>query len=735
MDQASPAYYRLHDPIHDLVLRVTLRQTKLGRENVSQMQSPSTPTTESSPGRIRRKTRQQQRSRQEESEEDSDSQESTHSGSTPERSDTEEESEAAKSAIDSLKTAIQDAAHVGTGIDSSGAFGENAENMMQVIDIKWQQKRFGPQEVVMYAKDAFPSPGEEKGSEHAMKQASAGSYEQFFQKLSPSVIRKELSRMPKIHIYSMTHRDNINEGLLQQKLNPLKTDNTESIGAISTSELYDATPNPNRRREYDSTVMYILAAVCTDKQALLEGKIEQSLYHIPLAFLRAKPEEQLLEMVPGFSVQSSALGVLSEEVEKFKSSQNKHTSLEREQVAEQVWTLLDYDTSRISSKKTETTGMDPVLVAFGDALTHNCSTYYFRTSQGSTFQFMIQNAFNSAQAVSLPHPAARAALEASAMSGIEKRDRLAVEEKRNRIAWSFTPPPTIDAESGIPSIRLTVFAEIVAAWDFDSDSMFVHWELWTPPGGGWKREHLEQGNEGYTQICNTVRRKWRWVDYTEQGTTLAGPDSSPNTEEPTAVAQYCYPVQFSLIWDPSQDDIAMQGECGLDAQVVPGMIASSSMPILYITVFATDSDGHYTPVGYTFYKFPRAVGSEAPQLDAWSPQTSIREQLRHWFLGASAGLDAGNLISDESLSGIPRDIHAKAVADGSLSKYGIGGRTTGKVGLRFYSISQSIPPQMNDGQMKRVEASGKSSKDILADLRRATKEGGELRQKPPANPL
>ena len=312
------------------------------------------------------------------------------------------------------------------------------------------------------------------------------------------------------------------------------------------------------------------------------------------------------------------------------------------------------------------------------------------------------------------------------MSYCSLRDRMALERVKNRIAWNFTPAPPIDDKVGMPSVRMTIFAEIVAAWDFDANPLFVHWELWNPPGGGWKKDD-SQDNQGFTQVTSTIRRKWTWVSSKDsKHVTNIGPRTTDTQEEEAVdVAQYCYPLQFSLLWEPSRDDLAIHWD-GNTRDMVPGTIHASSMPVLYLSVFSTDSWNHHSPVGYTYYTLPRQMGSYAPELKAWSPQTSIRQRMKHFFLGATTGTDSGNLVSDESISGIPKDMYAKSMATGTLNKYGMQGSTTGKVGLRLYSISQSTVPQITQSQsLKGTSHPFQSTAEILENLHKAEEMAAE----------
>lgn len=229
-------------------------------------------------------------------------------------------------------------------------------------------------EIIKYSKHVF-TPSEE--TEELKKTATEKAYEEYFRKYSAEEVREELSKMPHVHIYSMVQPDTMNEELIHEKLSPLSKDSTR-IQVISSKDLHEAKPLPSQLNT-GVTVMYILASITVDPSGLLQGDVDNSLCHVPLAYLRAKPEEQMLEVVPGFSLPSPALGVLAQKVDAWTQTYNKNTSMVRESLAEEIWKALGYDKTEISGRKTETAGLDPVLVAFGDTLMRNCTSFTFQS--------------------------------------------------------------------------------------------------------------------------------------------------------------------------------------------------------------------------------------------------------------------------------------------------------------------------------------------------------------------
>lgn len=138
MEYATPAYYRLNDSIHNLILRTTLRQRHAGRPGGDD--TSHSHHNEAITATKKRKSRRRK---------DSDDSQSSRSSSSSSEDYGKGEEEQVQSPAQALKAGIEGVSRVPNTWDSATTFSsDDAGNFLQIVDLKWQQKRFGPQYVI-----------------------------------------------------------------------------------------------------------------------------------------------------------------------------------------------------------------------------------------------------------------------------------------------------------------------------------------------------------------------------------------------------------------------------------------------------------------------------------------------------------------------------------------------------------------------------------------------------------
>ncbi|XP_076337547.1 tectonic-like complex member MKS1 isoform X2 [Tachypleus tridentatus] len=224
--------------------------------------------------------------------------------------------------------------------------------------------------------------------------------------------------------------------------------------------------------------------------------------------------------------------------------------------------------------------------------------------------------------------------------------------------------------------RVFLFGEIVSAYGFSDNNLYVHYILelplnWTVSGEG--------EVEGVTHACST------------------------KVENKEDVAYFSHPFSFEL-------EYKMKTIQACPDNSLP------RWPTLFFKVVSYSTWGHYQIQGYGYIILPVIPGSQVLKLQTWRPlPISLVDKLRTYFIGGPAE------IVDPTYLAIPSTFQGN-----HLSKFGFCSETTGTVVVRLNTVHQQSPSVPRPGQYSInniLDTSGSSMQNsitaIIAAFQRA----------------
>eukprot|EP00941_MAST-03F_sp_MAST-3F-sp1_P002582 g2582.t1 len=599
----------------------------------------------------------------------------------------------------------------------------NASQKLWTRTFGWQDKVFGPDEIVKYSRAVEESTlgnGDDKKKETRSLSGLQQEYHDVFeQQLNEENARKPIDRLDNVVLFNYVDKDGyvpkeeaqrtfttssgeietpLAENVLKLPLRRVENDFDKGLNNDEQAVTID-----HLQREMQFKSMHIVAAVDVDPDACREAakgdgnqeekkQLEHEL-HI-LCTIRAYNMNRgvgRLDVLPAFS--TSLLEEAEEEADAIAAGE----SSPRRSRQERLKKMTEDNRSTASNRLEDMTQRQRDAEA-ATVVVDGVRWYRFTTKNGIKYEYTIIN----------EGAVTNRKLEEELIREQRTKELHVYESLRNRVGTTLEnfPPEGY--------CRLYVFAELVSAVDFNAASLYVQHELILPAHGwSWPEdttpEKVANLSSGVTQAASVVTRPAGYLE------------SLLNRSTPSPTAHFCYPIELELLrkdtdFDlddyngaaggaPPDSDETSETDKESDSKSSPGeeksegkeetnskkvlkavkdpqginIIHSMRSPQLIFLVISADTFGRHRLEGYGRLELPRTAGFFDKRVCMWKPEGSVRDRMAEYLLGGNREL--GNLS------------YVTATTDmiSFLNKYGFQVKSSGYIRIRLNLVWQSKP--------------------------------------------
>eukprot|EP01083_Nonionella_stella_P227151 806167_1 len=244
--------------------------------------------------------------------------------------------------------------------------------------------------------------------------------------------------------------------------------------------------------------------------------------------------------------------------------------------------------------------------------------YQFTTPSGTAFQFWLENISSDEGREG----------RAKEMKFEQQRMARLRDLRKNLFYSQFEQPPPLG------KFRVTNFAEIVRAVDFDADDIYVQYELHIPDGWQWSPADTDRRRAAVSQVSRAMRVHRSQIH--QSNSASAGQTHHQQQEEESdsdsdyewdggplrqwvKVVNFGFPLEYEL-------------QANEDALLKP--------PTIYLQVNSFDSWHRHRAEGYGFIHLPIESGSHSLTVHMWRPIGSRLDEMRRFFVGGAPMLQS-----------------------------------------------------------------------------------------------
>lgn len=271
-------------------------------------------------------------------------------------------------------------------------------------------------------------------------------------------------------------------------------------------------------------------------------------------------------------------------------------------------------------------------------------TYRFSTASGAQYEYTLSNASE--------------VVNRDIADELRKVELAEVEREMNELSNMIGHRFERGAE-GDDQLRLFAYCEVVSAQRFDSDRLYVQYQLALPVQGDWlwppewDKYEIERRRTGSTQIST--------IGYSGGVSDASGQDGVSIVYP---VAHFGYPFELQCIHTEKKGEDAMM---------------SGDWPRLFLEVGSSGCWGRHYVEGYGHVAIPRVPGTYDLTVNTWKPRGAIRDRMSDFFLGGARHL------SDH----VNYSAHPNPADRGPfLNKYGFTTESSGQVRVRINVVVQ-----------------------------------------------
>ena len=246
-----------------------------------------------------------------------------------------------------------------------------------------------------------------------------------------------------------------------------------------------------------------------------------------------------------------------------------------------------------------------------------------------------------------------------------------IELRQNLAGENFTEPPRYGA-------KVCIMGEILTAFDFEEDNLYLFTEIRLPEGWSFNDEDYYDPRATDTDESDLINRK-RSITHTVKST------ASPDDRKP--IAHFSFPFSYCLFADSLLSD----------------------WPKVCVQVNSVDSWERHRIMGYGFLEFPPSPGFHELSVQTWRPIESVQTEIYSFYLGGSVRIENPWELCDSSA---PDESGNESV----VNRYGLHTRSSGSVQFRFSILTQTL--EAREASRQEAQKLNLKQKSELARRRR-----------------
>eukprot|EP00939_MAST-03C_sp_MAST-3C-sp1_P004366 g4366.t1 len=596
---------------------------------------------------------------------------------------------------------------------------------------RWQEKVYGPHEIVKYAQKKNQNAGVFRNLLWNRKDHVSSAIEQCYREDLEGKIKSgedPIGGIRNTMLFTYTDKDNYQSRDIDV---PLTTSNHREVSRLSSRIWNDTTESSHFVRERAVKTMNIMVSFCEKPSARSseETVVEDFEHHEEvLCSIRQYKGTTQLDIQPGFASGTS-------------SNENGD--------GESGGSLVRVDE-----------GSRGEWIRFENPKT------------GDEYAYRVLNVSGES---------ASSKMDSTTTAKKQSQSRALARKDKGGAQTSAVVASHLDRSPPKGSTRVYAFVEVVSAHSFGSDPIFVRYDVLLPSRGWtWGSESVDSVRNGITQ---RVRPRLMWntlTSNTNDSDDAAWGMTGNVRQEP--VAHFCFPIELEFLRENGGGDSAVEEETetpqgsptaadrrrtrkeegasrdddeedvstketdttktsdranetspqgGDGEEKLTEALAMEEAkrartnrgttmriverPQIVFQVFARDAIGRVYTKGYGYYKLPISDGIYDLHVHTWKPEGSVKDDMANFLLGGQRQVDDLSYISMPTSDAVD----ARSI----LNKFGFRCKSSGRLRVRANVMHQApAPPKPvvpKPKPKRRPSAIRRSTVDIMAALRKS----------------